>query len=551
MRFKLLILFSIFAFCISACTTDEVVSVYGDVYGTITDAKTGNPVYNAEVILSPGNMTTVSGSNGHYEFKSLDAGQYKIGIEADGYEYNSRQVTIVPGENVVCDFILTPVPQVQKLKIEPSSLDFGTTQTEMAVIITNEGTVETDWSINFGNNNWVSAAPKAGRISSGKTQSIVFAVNRDLLPEQKSIIVNLAAFGNSYPISVSCSPKQTKGELVLESSSIDFGEDSSEKTLKLKNIGDGSLIWTISNISAECLAVSDTTGAIEPGGSKVVKIILDRTKLALDLTTSFVVSDGTKDQTVNVAAKKKVSIAEMKVSVDVIDFGEEATLKSFVINNIGTADLNWNISNNTESCLEFSSTSGIVHPNESVSVNIILDRQIMPQNLNITINVTDGTKAHPINIKGVKVTVEDYTSATITSCDNRITAEIISCKRNVNTVTLTYRLTNIGVGTINDWRIYTPNSMSLIMGGYRSVVYDDLGNEYGYPVFTFRTATASGSNWIGTTFPAEVPCTGTVKITDVPANATKMNVMLGVFAYPLSSYNLADNRIWFKNVPIY
>lgn len=264
MRFKLLILFSIFAFCISACTTDEVVSVYGDVYGTITDAKTGNPVYNAEVILSPGNMTTVSGSNGHYEFKSLDAGQYKIGIEADGYEYNSRQVTIMPGENVVCDFILTPVPQVQKLKIEPSSLDFGTTQAEMAVIITNEGTVETDWSINFGNNNWVSAAPKAGRIAPGKTQSIVFAVNRDLLPEQKSIIVNLSAFGNSYPISVSCSPKQTKGELVLESASIDFGEDSSEQTLKLKNIGDGSLTWTISNISVECLIASDTTGLHVP-----------------------------------------------------------------------------------------------------------------------------------------------------------------------------------------------------------------------------------------------------------------------------------------------
>lgn len=302
MRFKLLILFSIFVFCISACTTDEVVSVYGDVYGTITDAKTGNPVYNAEVILSPGNMTTVSGSNGHYEFKSLDAGQYKIGVEASGYDYNSRQVTVVPGERITCDFILQTVAVVQKLKIEPSSLDFGTTQAELAVIITNEGTVETDWSLNTGSNNWLQATPNAGRIAAGKTQSIVFAVNRDLLADQKSIIVNLAAFGNSYPITVSCSPKQTKGVLALESATIDFGDNMQEQTLKLKNVGDGPLQWTISNISVECISVSDTAGTIDVAGSKIIKVMLDRFKLSSDLATSFIVSDGTKDQTVTVKA---------------------------------------------------------------------------------------------------------------------------------------------------------------------------------------------------------------------------------------------------------
>ena len=142
------------------------------------------------------------------------------------------------------------------MKIEPSSLDFGTTQAELAVIITNEGTVETDWSLNTGSNNWLQATPNAGRIAAGKTQSIVFAVNRDLLADQKSIIVNLAAFGNSYPITVSCSPKQTKGVLALESATIDFGDNMQEQTLKLKNVGDGPLQWTISNISVECISVS-------------------------------------------------------------------------------------------------------------------------------------------------------------------------------------------------------------------------------------------------------------------------------------------------------
>ena len=65
------------------CCSEEEVSVFGNIYGTITDSKSGEPVRNAEVIISPGNKTTVSGSDGHFEFNNLEAGQYKIGVNAN------------------------------------------------------------------------------------------------------------------------------------------------------------------------------------------------------------------------------------------------------------------------------------------------------------------------------------------------------------------------------------------------------------------------------------------------------------------------------------
>ena len=724
------------------CTSTEDTPVFGDIYGTVTDSKSGEPIRNVEIILSPGNKTTVSGSNGHFEFKSLEAGQYKIGVEADGYEYNSRQITVVPGQRVTCDFRLAAIEIAQVLKIRPTSLNFETTHDEMLVTITNEGSEGTDWSVELGDKNWLVANPKSGRIEAGKSQTIVFAVKRDLVTEEKSAVVNIAAFGSTSTVSVSCSPKKVKGELSVSPTSLDFGEDSSELQIKIVNAGDGDLDWTISDLSAECLSVSDQSGTIKAEGNKIVKVKLDRNKLQNDLSTSFVVSDGTKEQAVSVTAKKKILKAEMKVSptsldfglevsqldlaientgdadlnwkisdlasylsasanngkipaggknsiriilnrsampesvntafsvsdgtkstsVSVsaakghpimsvspasLDFGETETSKSFVISNTGTADLNWSLTNMTMSCLSFSATSGRVsvgdsttitvslnrsampesvntafsvsdgakstsvsvsaakgHPVMSVSpasldfgetetsksfvisntgtadlnwslttmttnclsfsaksgrvsaggsttITVSLDRSIMPQSLNTSVGISDGTNTRSVEIKGTKIIVEDYSSATVISCDSRIKAEIVSCKRSGSSVVFTYKLTNKGVGMINDWRIYTPNSMSLISGGYRSVIYDNIGTEYSYPKFTFRSANAQGSNVLNTAFPEDVPCMGTVTLSDVPDAASEITVMLGVYAYPDSTYNLADKRIYFKNVPIF
>ncbi len=380
------------AFLVNCTSGGDEVSVFGDIYGTITDSKSGEPVRNAEVILSPGNKTTVSGSNGHFEFKTLEAGQYKVGVETDGYEYNSRQVTVVPGQNTVCDFRLTAIVVEQVLKVTPTTLDFGTSQNEMSVTITNEGTEETEWSVNLGNNNWLSANPKSGRIAAGKSQTIVFTVNRDLVAEDKSAVVNIAAFGNTYPISVSCTPKKTKGELSVEPTSLNFGEDSSELEIKIKNTGDGDLNWTISGITADCLSVSDASGKIAAGGNKVVKVKLDREKLEKDLSTTFTVSDGNKDVSVAVTAKKKVLKGELVVEPTSLNFGEDSSELEIKIKNTGDGDLNWTISGITADCLSVSDASGKIAAGGNKVVKVKLDREKLEKDLSTTFTVSDGNK---------------------------------------------------------------------------------------------------------------------------------------------------------------
>lgn len=82
---------------IAISCTSPVVNVFGSIYGIITDAQTGEPVRAASVILSPGNITTVTGSDGHYEFVDLEAGQYKLQVTAPGYLVNTRQITAMAG----------------------------------------------------------------------------------------------------------------------------------------------------------------------------------------------------------------------------------------------------------------------------------------------------------------------------------------------------------------------------------------------------------------------------------------------------------------------
>ena len=148
-------------------------------------------------------------------------------------------------------------------------------------------------------------------------------------------------------------------------------------------------------------------------------------------------------------------------------------------------------------------------------------------------------------------TSEDYSSATITSCDYRVDAEIVSCKWSGSSVVFTYTLTNNGLGDVNDWRIVPPSSMSVIQGGTRSLITDSEGNEYPYPTMTFRTASTTGSNTMTTSFPEDLACKGTVTIKNVPSTAKTISAIIGVYAYPNSQYNMSDSKVTFKNVPIY
>jgi subtilisin family serine protease len=78
----------------------------GDVSGTVTDADSGDGIGGAAVTLDGDtDYSTTTDSDGTYEITGVDGGDYTATADADGYESESKEIT-VDGDTTV-DFALT------------------------------------------------------------------------------------------------------------------------------------------------------------------------------------------------------------------------------------------------------------------------------------------------------------------------------------------------------------------------------------------------------------------------------------------------------------
>lgn len=394
-------LFALLAALLVACTEEER-DYTGSIQGIVTESGTTTPLSGVQVSVVNQGTSTTTGSDGQFRFNNVEAGSYQLQFKKDDYVTNMKSVNVLAGEIANCDIQLQPEKKEADIQIEPSTLNFGTSQTELSVTVTNHGTAATEWSLDLGNNAWLTASPLSGNIAAGKTQSIIFTVNRDKLSETKNVKVALSAFGNSYTISVSCAPKTAKSEMTITPTSIDFGETVQEKDITIKNTGNATLTWHISGITEECISVSATEGTVEAEGSKVVKVTLDRTKQAKDLNTSFVISDGIKEQTVTVKAVKVEAKAEMKVEPVLLDFGHASTELPLTVSNTGTAELKYTVSGISADYITVTPMEGSVAAGGNQVLQVKLNRETMPENVNTTFVISDGIRQEGITVKAVK-----------------------------------------------------------------------------------------------------------------------------------------------------
>lgn len=390
------------ALSLSSCTEEEEIT-QGDIVGVVTDAANGTqPLSGVQVSILPNGASTSTGSDGKFSFPKLEAGEYKIQFMKEGYETNTKSVTVVPGQVSNADMQLIAVKQDALIQITPSTLNFGTTQTELSVKIQNNGNTSTDWSLDLGSHTWITANPAAGQIEADKQQSIIFTVNRDKITEVQTVIIKLSAFGNSFPISVTCAPKNAQSYMSVEPEILDFGSDLQELPLTIKNTGNTALNWTIADPTESAITLSENSGSITAQGSKVVKVFLNRSNGEVNINTTLVVSDGIKEQTVQIVSGTESLTGIMNIEPEILDFGKESSEASFTISNTGKGELNWSIEDINESSLSATPTEGKIAAGSSQTVNVLLDRDSMPEELNATLTISDGKTQKTIQITGQK-----------------------------------------------------------------------------------------------------------------------------------------------------
>lgn len=552
-----------------ACNEPEY-NVYGTVYGTVTDEVTKEPVSGAQVILSPGNLTAVTGSSGSFEFVELEAGQYRLAVSASDYESDSRQVTVISGERVLCDMQLSPVRQESDMELSRTTLDFGTQFDELTFDISNTGNAGTlAWSVSNLTVDWATVSPMEGSVAMGKSTSVKVTVDRRLIDRDVSTTFNVDAAGGSQAVRISVrydDGSSDDARMRLSTDRLDFGPDRTELTFDVINDGiSEDLVWDISETTVDWMTVTPLSGVTSAGKSSSVKVLIDRSRISGDAASVITVNaDGYSESIEVIVGQAEEEQARMELSVTELDFGTENTELPFEIRNTAgsdAADLEWEISDVTVGWLSFSRDNGTTVAGGQTSVIARVDRSLITSETSTVFTVEAGNGQS----KSVTVFVgyegedgpgggdpddPDNPDQNVWSGDYRLSAEVTSCRRNGNQVILEYTLLNEGLGDVDQFRIYPTECAAgeMALNTYRTVITDEDYNQYLDSDYMFNGKTSGQYNSIITSFPSMVRISGRVVVKNFSTDSRTITVRLGVYAN--ISDRLSDPRIYFENIPI-
>ncbi len=94
----------------SSCSNNNDYEIFGSIHGCITDHTDGKPLENASIIISPSGVTKMTDATGYFKFENLDAQQYTITVQKQGYQPNRKTISAVAREDLQVDIQLTPIP---------------------------------------------------------------------------------------------------------------------------------------------------------------------------------------------------------------------------------------------------------------------------------------------------------------------------------------------------------------------------------------------------------------------------------------------------------
>lgn len=111
----------------------DVVDTTGTIEGIVKDNATSTPLQGVSITLSPSGATTTTGTDGHYSFPELEAGNYSVEFAKMGYENNKKEISIVSGKTIQVDVMMSKI--TKGLIANPISLNFGDLETSKTLFI--------------------------------------------------------------------------------------------------------------------------------------------------------------------------------------------------------------------------------------------------------------------------------------------------------------------------------------------------------------------------------------------------------------------------------
>ena len=461
---KIFYVFPLLAALFFAGCEIELPNLMGSIYGIVSDSQTGEPISNAQVMLSPGNHTTVTGSDGHFEFKDLEPMQYKLQVSANGYNTNSKQITVMAGYQVSGDMHLTATKKESSAQLSNDNFNFGSTITEQVLTIKNTGNNGTiSWEITGVDVAWLKVSPLSGTIAEGKEVAVKLVVDHNKLATDEAsttFMVNAAEGSQSVRVSIN-KPTVTGIKGIV------------------KDALDGHLIQ---NCSVRLTPTNALQTTDENGNFKFTALGAGEYTLTFEK-----VGYPTKSETVVISTGEvKDIVVLMKPSApfsstrETLDFGNTETTMTFELINASDGMYSFTTSN-VPSWLNLSHTSGTLNMSSQLTITAVVDRDKVDYgsySQDIRINYSGRAQGEIVlTVKFVKT----ETVSNATKWDGTIAKSFAS-----------------GSGTKGDPYIIKNGGQLMLMKNYPSSYFEiksdiDLNNKNWLPIDNF-SGTLKGNN---------------------------------------------------------
>lgn len=274
-KLKMIVMVLLPLFLTISCSEDAPIETTGGITVVVTEAGSNEAVFGAIVTLAGISQSHSTGTDGKVEITDLEEKTYIVKVKKDGYQADSKQVTIQAGKSQALSFSLKK--QVPKLKVTPTEIIFTQEDTEKIIAIANENdAAKLTWSMS-GIPNWLSVSKQSGTVESAP-QNITVKIDRSKLNdgENKAILIVKATNGEgSAEITVKATKKV--GQLTADPTTLNFGSAEKSKSITLKNATQvGTISYKLLKKPNWIKSISNKEGTLTKAEKKTLVITVDR-----------------------------------------------------------------------------------------------------------------------------------------------------------------------------------------------------------------------------------------------------------------------------------
>lgn len=235
--------------------------------------KTGVGTINYTISKNAG-WLTLSQSAGSI---TTDVKNITLSVDRSKVSYGSFNDAITITSNVGTAIVNVQMvkqnPNAPQLTATPIQLDFGTSQSELSVTLSNTGSGDINWNA-ATSDGWMSVVPASGTITTGSITVKIKANRSGLQANSLNGAVAFTSNGGNQTVGVKMTIPATP-ILSINPSSLDYGETETSKAMQISNIGTGALNWSIVS-NQSWLTVNPTQGS----NFSTVTVSINRTAMS-------------------------------------------------------------------------------------------------------------------------------------------------------------------------------------------------------------------------------------------------------------------------------